>query len=131
MARNIVVTGSRKWKSHGPIRFALTALAERDPNAVVHHGGAPGADRICAKIAAELGLEVVEHPADWEAEPKRGGFIRNLAMLDVAEPTAVYGFWLNKSGGTRHCLVNAYRRGVPVAIWEAPQDNSFRKFVKS
>lgn len=130
MARNILVTGSRTWRTHAAIKLALGKLAERDPNAIVHHGDAAGADRICAKVASNLGLTVVAHPADWDTHGKAAGFVRNLEMLDY-EPTAVYGFWADKSRGTYHCLVKAYERGIPVVIWDDPSSLKFRKFIKS
>jgi hypothetical protein len=39
-----------------------------------------GADWIAGEVARELGFAVEEYPADWKAEPKRAGPIRNALM---------------------------------------------------
>ena len=66
----VLVTGSRevKPKDWETIRDALLEAAgdEPGPHTLVH-GGARGADRIAAEVAANMDWATEEHRADWSA----------------------------------------------------------------
>jgi hypothetical protein len=78
----ILLTGSRDWDDEVPIRAALTDLVAGRPGPhVVVHGACPtGGDAIADRVAAELGLTVERHPADWARYGKSAGYRRNAAM---------------------------------------------------
>lgn len=130
-ASRILVTGSRNWTDARLIHAALAQFAA--PGAVVVHGGAPGADTLAARAAADLGLTVEAHPADWvrcvpDCPPRHrktapypwhgtycpaAGSRRNQAMVDLGADV-VLGFPLGRSTGTRDCMRRAARAGIPV-----------------
>jgi len=97
----------------GPIR---ERLAELPRGTVVMHGGARGADRMAATIAAGLGLQVEEYPADWKGLGRSAGITRNLAML-AEQPDLVLAFWRDESTGTGHTVGVALRRGITVEVF--------------
>jgi hypothetical protein len=107
-----LVCGSRSWRDAEPIRARLRELPR---GAAVMHGGARGADQLAGTVAAALGLEVVEYPADWRGLGRSAGLRRNLAMLDE-QPDVVLAFWDGRSSGTAHVIVNANRRGIPLEV---------------
>jgi len=115
MAR-ILVTGSREFSS---LEIASAALSEARWHfgsiLTVVHGGARGADRILAAMAQEFGFDVEAHPADWQANGKAAGFIRNQAMVDAGADMAL-AFLVEGHAcrGTRDCGRRAKAAGIPV-----------------
>lgn len=64
----ILVTGSRLFGCHATVRIALAKAVEGQPGThTLVHGGASGADRIAAGLAAKQGWAIEEYPADWGA----------------------------------------------------------------
>lgn len=114
MPKHILVTGSRNWKSPNPIEWELRN--EYEPGAVVHHGGAEGADRVAGAIAERLGFEVAVHPAQWSTYGRRAGFLRNKEMVEL-EPDVVLAFQVNRSKGAQHTIDLAKAKGIPVRGW--------------
>ena len=78
------------------------------------HGAARGADSI-ADEWKHLGVDVRPYPADWTRFRKSAGPIRNRQMLDD-QPDLVVAFHddLAASKGTKDCVEEAARRGIPV-----------------
>jgi hypothetical protein len=112
----ILVCGSRSWTDAAAIRRRLRAF----PGAVVVSGAARGADSLAAQEAYRMGLAVELHPADWQRDGRRAGFLRNLAMLDSGVDL-VLAFWDGSSRGTAHTMAEARRRGIPVEVY-GPQN---------
>jgi hypothetical protein len=79
----ILVTGSRDWDDDVPVRAALTEAIGGQPGPhVVVHGACPtGGDAIADRVAADLGLTVERHPAQWARYGKSAGYRRNAAMV--------------------------------------------------
>jgi hypothetical protein len=79
----ILLTGSRDWDDEAPIRAALVQLAAATPGPhVLVHGACPtGGDAVADRIAADLGLAVERHPADWARYGKAAGYRRNADMV--------------------------------------------------
>lgn len=115
MAERILVCGSRGWTHMLPVIERLCELSE---GSVVIHGAAKGADRIAGLVAGGLGLTVEAFPADWAKFGKRAGLIRNKQMLDT-KPDRVIAFWDGKSPGTKHTILTARYRGIPVEVVSA------------
>lgn len=114
----IVITGSRSWTDENLIQETLAKLPLW---AVIVHGLCPkGADEIADRQARLLGLGVERYPADWQRYHRLGkknpaGVIRNQEMLD-SNPELVIAFWDGQSPGTKHCIQEARKRGIPVEI---------------
>lgn len=117
-AERVLVCGSRGWSDPEAIRRRLCTLAS---GSTVVAGGARGADQLAAQQAAELGMEVEVHAADWRARGRSAGFERNVAMLasGVVRVIAFADPCLEQSAGTRHCVEQARRRGIAVEVHEA------------
>lgn len=114
----VLACGSRDWPAADVIDQAIATLPGRFPGRVVTvmHGGARGADVIAGRAAAEAGLPVQVHRANW-ALGKRAGIVRNLAMLD-RQPDLVLAFWHHRSRGTAHVVHEARARGIQVDVWD-------------
>lgn len=114
----VVVTGSRDWNDWAAIEEQLRRVQGLAEQVVIIHGGARGADKMCQYKARQLGLEVLEVPAEWDRLGKRAGHVRNTQMLDL-EPDEVVAFWLDRSRGTADCIRQAREAHIPVTIIEA------------
>jgi hypothetical protein len=112
MAR-VLVCGSRDWVDGSLVR---RRLSEIQPGTTVIHGDCRGADRMAGGVAKMFKLEVVAVPADWSLGRKAGP-IRNRKMLDM-KPDLVIAFHddLDSSLGTKDCVTEARRRGIPVEV---------------
>lgn len=94
----------------------------------VIHGMAAGADACADAAAYALGLRTTRYPAHWRHTPDClpncpeaigpvAGPIRNRKMLDrVPDLVGAFHDNLHLSKGTRHCVVEAVRRGFEVRV---------------
>jgi len=122
-AVRVLVCGSRDW---GDAEAIERELCGWPVGTVVVHGAASrkvrgveqSADMLADRIARAYGYRVEPFPADWKAEPRRAGILRNLAMLDTG-PDLVLAFQRNGSRGTQHTIDEARRRGIPVEVFTA------------
>lgn len=116
----VLVTGSRSWTMHGPVRKRLAACP---PGTIVVHGDARGADSVADILARELGFEVRSYPAEWDKYAKAAGQIRNAMMLKAEHPDkdgayidkcfAFTAIELEKSKGT-HGMVKLVQKADPL-----------------
>ena len=114
----VLVTGDRNWTDEDFIRDSLTTLDVIESSKVVLiEGEARGADKISAKIARELGWQVIPVPANWEKYGKAAGPIRNQEMLNM-DPDLVIAFHddLKNSKGTKDMVNRAQKKGVKVTL---------------
>jgi hypothetical protein len=119
----ILVTGSRDWGDYAAIYSRLSALPGEHEEITIVHGACSrivcgfevSADMLADAAATCLGFEVKPYPADWDAEPKRAGIMRNLKMLDE-QPDLVLAFQRAGSRGTQRVIDEARRRGIPVEV---------------
>ena len=111
--KTILVTGGREWDNRKVVWYALNK--ERGTHLI--HGDCRGLDRQAGDVAQELGMHVTSLPADWRRYRGGAGPIRNRKMLDM-EPDIVLAFHdnLRLSKGTKECVNEAVRRGIPV-VW--------------
>ncbi len=119
--RRVLICGDRDWTDSGPIRRLISRLVPgRD---VVIEGEARGADRMARNLAKQAGIQVIPFPADWVAQPKAAGPIRNTQMLKEGRPDVVVAFHasLGVSKGTRHMVLLALRAGVPTRVWNGEE----------
>ncbi|BBC43622.1 DprA-like DNA processing chain A [Mycobacterium phage AN9] len=117
--RRVLITGSRVWKDRSMVWGALANELRRSPSGlVVVHGGARGADDIADRWAwgkRQEGYNVTPelHRADWDRYGKRAGILRNIEMVQAGADLCL-AFPLGNSVGTRHCMREAERAGIPV-----------------
>jgi hypothetical protein len=110
----VLVCGSRNWKAYGKVKERLALLPK---DCTIIEGGAPGADLIARLAAMELGLDVVEVPANWTRYGKAAGPIRNDRMLKF-KPHLVIAFHENidASRGTKDTVTKARNLGIPTEV---------------
>lgn len=119
-----VVTGSKSWDDAATVEVALRAtyqriLRERKVAPVLVHGGAQGADTLCARFWSQGGLPMEEYRPNWNTQPdgswdNRAGFKRNSLMLALDNVVGVIAFHDDWSAGTKDTVVKAVKQGLPV-----------------
>jgi hypothetical protein len=89
-------------------------------------GECRGADVLSRVEAEAIGVKVVRYPADWDAEGRRAGVLRNVRMLEENHPDIVIAFSddIENSKGTRHMCSIAKKAGVPVYVVSRFKDTS-------
>lgn len=124
----VVVTGGRSFRDTARIEADLRALLPLGLRRLAH-GGAIGADRRSelAWLAARTqlsreerdrrGLSTEAYPAEWDRYGDSAGPRRNVRMLEAEKPDLVLAYPDTNSRGTWHCVSEALKRGVPVAVW--------------
>lgn len=121
----VLVTGSRTWTNVAFISDVLDeVLAPRLTGFTLVHGAAhKGADYIAMQWAASRtpkGLITLEpHPADWKANRKGAGPIRNAEMVALGADVCL-AFIRTYSRGATHCASLAEKAGIETRIyrWE-------------
>jgi len=111
----VLFTGDRYWTNRDSIRKRISLLPS-DTEVIV--GDANGVDFIAWDEAVCQGYKVNgPHVADWDKHGRAAGPIRNRTMLDL-KPDLVIAFHpdIEKSKGTRDCVNEAKRRGIPVEV---------------
>ena len=101
------------------IYLKLAAIHQKQgPITALIQGGARGADSIARQAAQQLNIYCKTYHADWKTYGRAGGPIRNRMMLDT-KPDLVVAFHdnLDASRGTKDCVTEAKRRGIPVVIY--------------
>lgn len=78
----------------------------------VIQGAARGADTLAGEWADERGVRGLPFPADWEANGRAAGPIRNARMLREGRPSVVVAFPGGR--GTDDMIQRSERAGVPV-----------------
>lgn len=118
----VLVTGSRDWADDTAVGEALSEAIRpvwHDRNVVIVHGACPsGADQLAHKWAEVFGVAVERHPANWQINGKRAGFIRNALMVNLGADLCL-AFIRNGSRGASHTAALAEQAGIPVRRWTA------------
>lgn len=114
----VLISGARYWSDGFMVDVIVSGLlghaADGNEKLVILHGAARGADSLADTWRAAVGVEVVPFRAAWETHGRAAGAIRNRQMLDE-KPDLVVAFHddLAMSKGTRDCVNEAERRGIP------------------
>lgn len=95
---------------------ALDALHAKRPVSQVIQGEAPGGDALGKAWAIAKGIPVRGFHADWKADPRAAGMIRNKQMLVEGRPKAVFA--LPGGKGTADMVKQAKRIGLPIYYLE-------------
>lgn len=93
------------WKLH---------LKHREAGYMLIHGGAKGADSMADAWAELMGLECEVFTANWAAEGRKAGILRNQQMLVEGKPDAGVGF--PGGPGTVDMARRLKKAGIPVWI---------------
>lgn len=110
-----IIAGTRTISDMEPVNQAMRACGWVP--SVVLCGGAPGVDTSGALWARTCGIPVESYPADWKAEGKAAGPVRNALMTSKAD--ALVLVWDGKSPGSADVLERARSKGLRVFEWRA------------
>ena len=101
----VLICGDRNWWDQEMIENVILELSSEQPDLVIIHGDANGADRIAGKIAESLGIPVEKYPAKWAKYGKAAGPLRNIEMI-MTGPNYVIAFHddIKSSKGTADML---------------------------
>ena len=108
----VLFTGSRHWDNTAPVAAIINSLPA---HAVVVHGAARGLDTMVGRLAADKGLVVEAHPADWSRHGRSAGPIRNRHMASLGADIC-FAFPMAGSKGTKHMIAHARSLHIPVFI---------------
>jgi len=108
----IVVTGGRDFRDAALIARALAAVHRKHGITKLIQGGASGADRLSAEWGWENSIPVATFNAEWKAQGKRAGPIRNQRMIDEGAPDAAIVF--PGGDGTADMARRLANAGIPV-----------------
>ncbi len=113
----ILCCGDRNWDN---LKVIYNTLKVFPKDTIIIEGEAKGADTLSKEAAQMLCLWVVKVEAKWELYGKGAGPKRNREMLDMIDKNTdmVYAFHndIENSLGTKDCVSEARRRGIPVKI---------------
>jgi hypothetical protein len=109
-----LVCGGREYSNQAKMFRLLDVLKECEPNLLIIHGGAKGADSLGGQWALDRGVEVLVFPADWDQYGRGAGFIRNAQMLKEGKPNLVVAF--SGGRGTEHMIQSSEKAGVEVVV---------------
>jgi hypothetical protein len=108
----LIIAGSRNFHHAPTLELAMQEF-QLHPE-VILHGAARGVDTLAQKYAEAHCISVVAFPAQWDRYGKSAGPIRNNLM--AARGDALLALWDGSSPGTRHMILAAAQRGLPIFI---------------
>ncbi|MEU2724034.1 SLOG family protein [Streptomyces smyrnaeus] len=121
-AYRVLVTGSRDWPASDVVWSALNNVRDEalttDRALVVVHGACPtGADAYARDWCLTAngfvnGVTEEPHPANWEINGRRAGFIRNAHMVNLGADLCL-AFIRNGSRGASHTAGLAEAASIP------------------
>ena len=113
MKSRVLVCGGRDYEDRDKVNATLDYCCQFfEPDFVLIHGSARGADRLAHVWAFFKGCAVIEMKANWDFYGKTAGHIRNEWMLKFAMPDLVIAF--PGGPGTRDMIRQAMAAGVDV-----------------
>lgn len=125
----LIVCGGRELGG-ASVRRQVEAALERylsdyGSDLRILQGGALGVDRIAKNWAARRGVKAKQFDADWKAEPKRAGYLRNEEMVKYLDFVAGKGHRTHvlavpgAGPGTGHTMRIAKAHGHSVGMMRA------------
>ena len=108
----LIVAGGRDFNDWPLLRDTVDRLLRERVGITIIAGGARGADTLAARYAKARRLPLVEMPAQWDADGRRAGFVRNEKMAQVAD--GLVAFWDGVSPGTGHMIATMQALGKRV-----------------
>lgn len=108
----VLVCGGRDYSDQFHVYNTLSAIHAETPVTRVIEGGATGADMWGRLWGHEVGVEVVEYPADWKNYGRKAGPLRNQLMIHDGKPDLVVAFPGGR--GTADMVRRARAAGIKV-----------------
>lgn len=117
----VVFTGTRHAGDEADLEYVgkiVDSLFENvDRSSLVFvHGAGRGLDALVDRVAAERGIRVERHPADWARDGRAAGPKRNGTMAR-SHPDVGLAFPCRHSIGTWDCCRQLVENGVHVRIY--------------
>lgn len=108
------MTGGRQFGDWPYLRMTLDLLHMSDAGPIEHvaHGNYAGVDLMADAWAKSRGIPRTPYPADWTAQGRAAGPIRNRRMLKAESPDLVVAF--PGGAGTADCVKAAREFGFNV-----------------
>jgi len=107
--------GGRDFTDHALVDARLSLLAKTIGVFAVVHGGARGADTLCALWAASKGYPVIEVAANWGFYQKSAGHKRNTWMLELCAPTYAVAF---AGGAGTANMASLIQQKPHITLWD-------------
>ncbi len=106
-----IIAGGRDFHDYAYAKRKLDAIFARQADVEIVSGGAPGADALGERYAAERGWPVVRFPADW-SQGRKAGPLRNSQMAAYATHLVA----LPGGRGTADMIRQARAAGLEVRV---------------
>ena len=112
----VIIAGCRDFADYELLKEKCDFYLQnqKPEDIVIVSGHASGADALGERYAQERGFGLETFPADWKANGRAAGPIRNAKMASVAHTRIA--FWNGKSRGTKNMIDTATKRGLQVAV---------------
>lgn len=120
-AFKVIIAGSRKYDDYDTLREKCDTILSKkltDPNiqVIIVSGCASGADFLGERYAAERGLQIERHPADWKQYGRSAGPRRNAEMAAVADALIAFPKQGEANKGTLNMIGIAKAKGLLIRI---------------
>ena len=112
----VIIAGGRDYRPTPRDRDRTVRLLQALGATHVVSGMARGVDTWGEDLAAELGLEVLLFPADWQTHARRAGWLRNLEMSRNADAA------ITLAGGRGTAIVRAIARESGLPLFDLAHD---------
>jgi hypothetical protein len=110
MSKSLIIAGGRDYRMTRSDVIQLNNICYDHSYVEILSGGAGGAD-LCGEVYAHSNLmAVTPFPADWAANGKAAGPIRNRQMAAYADGLAVF----NGGRGTANMVLEAKKAGINI-----------------
>lgn len=105
----LVVAGSRNFENYDFVREHLKKFIEENEVSEIVQGGCRGVDSLAVRFATEFRINVIVFEADWNANGRAAGPIRNSKLAEYGDCFCI--FWDMVSRGTKDMLKKATKTG--------------------
>lgn len=111
----VCIAGSREYGREADVVMAteLALSGWSVEELAIVSGMARGPDTVAYEWAKEVGFDIIEAPANWDAYGRGAGAIRNGIMCEISD--ALIAFWDGTSPGTRN-MINLCVPLMPVLL---------------
>ncbi len=112
----VIIAGGREFSNYQLLKLKCDQLLSQSDKTDIQivSGGAKGADELGERYAREKRYIVKRFEANWEADGKAAGPIRNRKMAEYA--THLIAFWNGSSRGTMSMINIATELGLKIRI---------------